>query len=52
MKRKQGDIIRWIVLTSFVVGLVSVGILWQVYRYQDCKLVGHTKLYCIMNIGK
>lgn len=25
---------------------------WQVYRYQDCKKVGHSTLYCVMSIGK
>ena len=44
-------ILGTVTLISFL-AVISFAVWWQVYRYQDCKLVGHTKLYCIMNIGK
>jgi hypothetical protein len=25
---------------------------WQVYRYHDCKMVGHSTIYCIGSIGR
>lgn len=31
--------------------LASSGIWWEVYKYNDCINVGHSKLYCIFNIG-
>lgn len=32
--------------------LISLGIWWQIYRYQDCRAVGHTQWYCLLTIGK
>ena len=32
--------------------LVAIAAWWQVYRYHDCKAVGHQTLYCIGSIGK
>lgn len=32
-----------------ILGLV---VWWEVYRFQDCKRVGHATAYCIFTIGK
>lgn len=32
--------------------LLVIGIWWQVYKYHDCKKVGHTTMYCVLDIGK
>lgn len=37
-------------LGTFAV-MLGLAIWWQVYRYHDCKNVGHSTLYCVMNIG-
>lgn len=31
--------------------LAASAIWWQVYKFHDCRRVGHTKLYCIADIG-
>ena len=42
-------------LTIGIIGMTAIVIAtvaWQVYRYKDCKKVGHSKTYCILTIGK
>jgi len=36
-----------LVIVAFVafVGFVGLTIWWQVYKYQDCKRVGHSTVY-------
>lgn len=34
-----------------IIALATFSIWWTVYKYQDCKRVGHTKTYCILDIG-
>lgn len=41
---------RWTVL--LVVGLLGFGIWWETYRFHDCRSVGHSRLYCIAEIGE
>ncbi len=41
--------IAGIVFITFMIGLA---IWWQVYRFHDCRRVGHTRTYCIFTIGK
>jgi hypothetical protein len=36
----------------FAIIILSLIFWWQIYRYQDCKSVGHSKLYCVLSIGK
>lgn len=33
-------------------GILGLGIWWQVYKFSDCRNVGHSRLYCVMDIGK
>lgn len=35
----------------FFLVLAGLGIWWQTYKYHDCRKVGHSKTYCILNIG-
>lgn len=37
---------------AFFVALISFAVWWQVYRWQDCRHVGHTFIYCLMTAGK
>lgn len=52
MNKKQGDIIGSVILIGVIILAVSLGIWMSVYRYKDCKAVGHSQLYCIMSIGR
>lgn len=41
-------------LLLLVVILVIVGgalLWWPIYKYHDCKRVGHSTLYCVMDVG-
>ena len=29
----------------------SISIWWSIYKYNDCRAVGHTKTYCLLDIG-
>jgi hypothetical protein len=35
-----------------LVGVFAIDIWWARYKYQDCLRVGHTKTYCILDVGK
>ena len=45
-------------LVQFAVGVLVIGLMlallfwWPVYKYHDCRRVGHSRLYCIMDFGK
>ncbi len=32
--------------------IFGLAIWWQVYKFGDCKKVGHSTLYCVMDFGK
>lgn len=44
---------KWEIVTiiSIFVLLLSLGVSYKVYKYKDCLKVGHSKFYCIMEIG-
>lgn len=33
------------------IGIFACGIWFEVFKYKDCKKVGHSKLYCILKIN-
>lgn len=40
----------YLITLLLVIGLmIFLGISWEVYRYKDCRKVGHTKLYCALS---
>jgi hypothetical protein len=43
---------RAIIVLTAIIAFLSLGVWWQVYRWEDCRMVGHSTLYCIMTIGK
>jgi hypothetical protein len=43
---------RVVLVLVLLFGIVGCQCWWQVYRWEDCRRVGHTKLYCIMTAGK
>lgn len=32
--------------------LLGFGVWWERYKFHDCRKVGHSRLYCVMDIGK
>lgn len=44
----------WIAVFIFGAGIMAVLLAavfwWPVYKYKDCRKVGHSKTYCIMKI--
>lgn len=38
-------------LIIFII-IATTGFFIERYKYQDCKKVGHTALYCFLNMGK
>ncbi len=40
------------ILIILIVTILAISIWWQVYRFQDCKRVGHSTVYCILTIGQ
>lgn len=38
-------------LGLFVVAIVGLAIWWPLYKFHDCKRVGHSALYCVMDVG-
>lgn len=41
-----------ILVVLLIVAVLAFAVWWQIYRWNDCRAVGHTKLYCIMTAGK
>jgi hypothetical protein len=46
------NILTILAFIIFTVVCVLAGIWWTVYSYKDCRMVGHTKTYCILRAGK
>jgi hypothetical protein len=34
-----------------IIAFLAAAVWWQVYRFRDCRAVGHSMLYCIGSIG-
>lgn len=32
--------------------LTGLSIWWSIYKYKDCRRVGHTTTYCVLDMGK
>lgn len=41
---------KYILIGIVAIAIVSLSIWWTIYKYEDCKLVGHTKTYCVMKL--
>lgn len=42
---------KYILLALLGLGLIVFIGWWEIYKYHDCRKVGHEKLYCILKIG-
>lgn len=43
---------RTLVPILLFAALLATGVWWEVYKYQDCKMVGRSTLYCVMRVGQ
>jgi hypothetical protein len=43
---KIGNILGLIIITAILVSVIAL----EVYHFNDCKKVGHTKAYCMLDI--
>lgn len=34
------------------VAIFGLGIWWEIYKFNDCRMVGHSQLYCVGSIGR
>jgi hypothetical protein len=39
------------IIVLAVLAVVGLGVWWEVYKYHDCKMVGHSTLYCVLKIN-
>lgn len=57
MQRKKLMIINKNEYLQFLAGLILIlcfiglPIWWTIYKFKDCRKVGHSTLYCVMDIG-
>ncbi len=47
MKNNIQSFLAVILLVSVLSTLVNLLINWEIYKYGDCRKVGHTKIYCL-----
>jgi len=40
-----------LVYIGFALVVVAAVLAWPIYRFHDCKKVGHSTFYCVMDIG-
>lgn len=43
---------KYIVAVILFVALIGLSLSWSVYKYKECKKVGHATFYCLMTLGK
>lgn len=43
---------RLVPMMVIFVSIMALAVWWQVYKFHDCKNVGHSTLYCVMDFGK
>ena len=41
-----------VLIVLLFIPLIGLAIWWGKYKYHDCLKVGHTKTYCILDLGK
>ena len=41
-----------VLIVLLFIPLIALAIWWGQYKYHDCLKVGHTKTYCILDLGK
>lgn len=45
------NLFLYLIIGAFVLLIGVVILAWPIYKYKDCKKVGHSTLYCVLDIG-
>jgi len=48
----SGELFKLVYYVIAIIIVLTVAILIETYRFQDCKKVGHSTMYCVFNVGK
>ena len=52
MRTTKEGIIIWGIMVSIIILVLSFSIWLQLYKFKDCKKVGHSTTYCVLKIGE
>lgn len=44
------DFTSWIVILAVAIVMIGLAGWYYSFRFQDCKMVGHSETYCIMDM--
>lgn len=44
--------LKGLAYTGVIIAMIFGVVFMEIYRFEDCKKVGHGIFYCILNIGK
>ena len=45
-------IIKYALWLGLIIAILTAVISWKVFKYQECKQVGHSTLYCWLSLGE
>lgn len=40
------------IMPTFIIALLVMSVGFSIYKFNDCKRVGHSTLYCILDLSK
>lgn len=46
------NLCAYLIVGSFTLLIGAIILAWPIYKYKDCKKVGHSTFYCILDFGK
>lgn len=52
MRRRLQSLLTGAIYVVFAAAIVALAIWWQMFRWQECRHVGHSTLYCILAGGR
>jgi hypothetical protein len=51
-EERMSEWVKIACIVSVFVGMLLLSVWWEVYKYHDCRRVGHSTLYCIAAGGR
>ena len=52
IKEEAKALFLLLAVVAFFVAVVGAAIWWQMYRWHDCRIVGHSWLYCLATVSR
>lgn len=49
MKPRAWNLLGNIAGAIIILAIIAVGIWWQMFRWDECRMVEHSRLYCAMS---